>query len=382
MTEKSTFWNVGAGDDGPYSADEFAEFISFMYQHDKTIEAVIKYALGELLPSDTGLTINVATGKAIIDGSFFINSTVWSSIVAVPGAGDTNYYNLVLQKDWSSQEIRLVLLGPSIVSTPSITQTSGTIWEISIAEISVTDAGAVTVTDKRVFCAMPMHIITNVIEDKQITSPKIAVGCIDSIKLSAGLFPHTVEGEIACKGLGIGNLQVIPQESAGDILVHRGLSLPPIFSKSIDGCMLSYSGAYTLPAGIAQPVRFDTVNIDNNPWGLSYASVIDPLHPTITIPNGIPDTVYLVFGSLSITTIGNSRVRKLFLLNSTRYMWGTSTITGETEISAVGEGLSNQLVFCIPMLLKGDDVLTLYAFQDIDIGTIGSQHFGIIAIGS
>jgi hypothetical protein len=383
MTEKSTFWNLGAGDDGPYSADEFADFVSFMYQHDKTTEAVIKYMLNELLPTNTGLTINVATGKAIIDGSFFINSTIWSSVVVVPGAGDTNYYNLVLQKDWSSQEVRLVLLGPSTIATPSVTQTAGTIWEISIAEISVTDAGVVSLTDTRVFCAMPMHIITNVIADEQITSQKILASCIDNTKLAVGLFPYTTEGEIACKGLGLGELQVIPQDLAGSILFHRGLGLPPIFSKSIDGCILRYSGIYAIPSGISQPIPLDIVDIDQNPWGSAYASVVDPLHPRITIPNGIPDTVYIVFGSADLSVSPGPRGRVIHLqLFRSRSLWGSSIITGETEISASDSSNVYALSFCIPMILKSDDFLCLYGFQDVGASSLYNQNFGIIAIGS
>jgi hypothetical protein len=386
MTEKSIFWNLDVGDDGPYAADEFADLVSFMYQHDKTTEAVIKYMLNELLPTNTGLTITVATGKAIVDGSFFINSSIWSSVVAVPGAGDVNYYNLVLQKDWSSQEVRLTLLGPSTVSTPSITQTAGTLWEIGISDIEVTDAGGVTLTDKRVFCAMPMHIITNAIADQQITSQKILASCIDSTKLAAGLFPYAVEGEIACKGLGIGDLQVISQDVAGSVLSHRGLSLPPVFSKSIDGCILSYSGTYTFMPTPGNPVPFDIVDLDQNPWGIPYASIVDPTRPNITIPEGIPDTVYLVFCDMPLSAAGGvpgvGKVRAVFLFNGSRHTWGTSVVTGESEISSATSSYVYGLSFCIPMLLKGGDFLTLYGVQDGGGSYIAGYHFGIIAIGS
>jgi hypothetical protein len=376
MTEKSTFWNTGAGDDGPYSADEFADFISFIYQHDKTTEAVIKYALNELIPSNTGTTIKVGTGKAIVDGSFFINSSIWSSIVAVPGAGDTNYYLLILQKDWSAQTVRLVLLGPDISGLPVVTQTSGTVWEIALAQIMVTDAGVVTLVDSRVFCAMPMHVVTNAIDDQQITSAKILAGCIDSTKLDTDLFPYVAQGEIACKDLAVGALQVIPQETIGCVLSYRGLGLPPKFLKSLDGCMANYgAGSTPIPSGAYTSVPFDTLSKDQNPWDITYAYGISPAYPRIKIPNGVPDTLYLVFGAILLDWSTNGR-RELRLIKN------GIVIGGESEIFDAATN-DAYLSICTPVMLKGEDVIYLLCFQDSGSPVnVFWQYMGIAAIGA
>jgi hypothetical protein len=100
-------------------------------------------------------TIRVASGGGLCANRIFLNSanrdfttTEDGTAITAPGAG-SNYYRVVMQTDWATQETRLVVLDVDTGSPPAVTQTWGTTWEVSLATIQITSAGVVTVTDTR-----------------------------------------------------------------------------------------------------------------------------------------------------------------------------------------------------------------------------------------
>jgi len=106
----------------------------------------------------SGMQVKVRSGKAFILGHCFTSSA--EEVLAIAAADPTNPRDdrVVLQLDWSNNEISLeVKTGTAAASPtpPSLTQSDGSIWEIALATIRV-DAAASTiaagkVTDTRIF---------------------------------------------------------------------------------------------------------------------------------------------------------------------------------------------------------------------------------------
>lgn len=155
MAELSLPWaNNGIGDGQSYDDDEWSDWQRKLWQSDRTVQGVVPGYANELLVSNpAGVTIRVATGAAFVDGKFYENDANVDNSITAPGAG-SNYYTVVLQKDWAAQTVRIALLGPDASSPPTVTQTDGTLWEISIATVQITSGSVVTVTDKRRYIGM------------------------------------------------------------------------------------------------------------------------------------------------------------------------------------------------------------------------------------
>jgi len=141
----------------PYSDDEFSDMLAMILTYDRTTQGVIRsartgYSGNLAVTNPAGVTIRVATGLALVDGKLYSNSANIDNVVVAPGSG-SNFYRIVLQKDFTAQTVRVALIGPDIAAFPAVTQTDGVLWEISLAGIEITSAAAVTITDERDYCA-------------------------------------------------------------------------------------------------------------------------------------------------------------------------------------------------------------------------------------
>jgi hypothetical protein len=159
------------------------------------------------------------------------------------------------------------MLGPDIFSPPVVNQSDGCIWEVSIATISVSSSEVVTITDTRVFCAIPMQLTTNRITDANITHEKIADVTVDYTRLSAGLFPYTNVGDIAHLSATPGVLSRLAPTGIGDILVSGGVGVAPMFRANFAGAGISSVTPEVIPAGGSSAIELPTVDWDQGYWG-------------------------------------------------------------------------------------------------------------------
>lgn len=180
MAETSLPWaNNGVGDGRAYIDDEWSDTWRKFYVRGNTLQGVLSGNGNALeVTNPAGLNISVNTGCAVVDGKFYEN-TAANAVGAVvdPGGGGTNYYTVILRKTWATQEVRLAMLGPSGVGYPAVTQTDGVIWEIALADVSVT-GGVVTVTDVREYC----HYCTRVNSAMVDTDALLPVNCDPTMK--------------------------------------------------------------------------------------------------------------------------------------------------------------------------------------------------------
>lgn len=153
MTEKSQFWYTngftGATGDGaaPYTQEEFRAHNDALFG-----EGVVAGAENELAVSGTASPLAVATGRAQVNGFHYWNDASKNLTVTTPIVGTTGG-RVVLRADWTAATVRLaVLLNTDGVATiPALTQTSGTLYEISLASFTVTTGGVITLADTRAF---------------------------------------------------------------------------------------------------------------------------------------------------------------------------------------------------------------------------------------
>lgn len=152
MAESSYYWQGNAVGDAvlaPYDMDEFlALYLRTVFLEDPTVQAPIDGYANMLAPSNSGTTVYMATGAALVYGFVYENDAILS--LSAAGAG---YYRLVLRVLWgATQTVRAVLLSGGGGGLPALTQVPGTQYEVNLCDIHSTGAALDTFTDKRVFC--------------------------------------------------------------------------------------------------------------------------------------------------------------------------------------------------------------------------------------
>jgi len=155
MAETSGFWTTsGAG-----TGDQVA---SYTQAHHSTalmlaagargLDGVATSYLNGLAVTAGSGKVTVGTGGGLVDGKWYTNSAAINHTISSPTAGTERIDRIVLQAVWSSFTVRCVKLAGTASSSPTppaLTQTRGGTFEISLAQVRVTSAGVITVTDER-----------------------------------------------------------------------------------------------------------------------------------------------------------------------------------------------------------------------------------------
>jgi hypothetical protein len=152
MTEKSYPWDgIVTGDAvlAPYDDDTWSDIWRKLFTKDRSLEGVIYGVLNNLLVSGATSPITVATGAAMVDGKVYDNDTAVTLIIPTPSIG-TRIDFIVLRKRWATQTVRITrIAGVEGGGSPAITQLDGNIWDIPLAQVIITTAGAITIADFR-----------------------------------------------------------------------------------------------------------------------------------------------------------------------------------------------------------------------------------------
>ena len=156
MAELSFFWTTGGtkGDQQVSYTQAQWSTAGRIFSACSGFEGVAPGYLNGLAGTVTGAnTVAINTGAAVVDGKGFINDA--SQNVTIPsasGGGNTRIDRIVLRADWANFNVSVTrIAGTDAVSptAPSITQTSGTTYDITLYQALVDTAGAVTLTDER-----------------------------------------------------------------------------------------------------------------------------------------------------------------------------------------------------------------------------------------
>lgn len=186
MTQKSIFWTTGATGDGAseYTQAELFRWMRQMMVGD-TDEGVHKNYLGELEVAGVASPVTVEDGAAIVYGSPFW-STVQETVAVPTPAGATRIDRIVLQATWSTQLVRLARVAgvEGSGTPPALTQTDGVTWEISLAQVSITTGGVITVTDEREWLHPNIEVSTAMLEDLAVTTAKLGADAVTGGKIA------------------------------------------------------------------------------------------------------------------------------------------------------------------------------------------------------
>jgi hypothetical protein len=153
MAELSGHWTTTAGGTGHQQTSYTQAQLSTAY---KVIAGCGNYegvcpGLGDKLicAANGANTVSVGTGGAMVDGKWYYNdASLDVNIPSASGAGNTRIDRIVLRANWAGYEVavtRIAGTDAASPSVPSLTQTSGTTYDIHLARVTVNTAGAVTV---------------------------------------------------------------------------------------------------------------------------------------------------------------------------------------------------------------------------------------------
>jgi hypothetical protein len=180
MTERSYYWDgLVTGDAvlAPYATTVWNDLVwETLFQRDSTEQSVLEDYLNELVVSGVSGGVKVATGAALVNGTLYENTVALSLAIETPSS-DPRIDRIVLRKTWVDQKIRLaVLQGTEAASptAPTLTQSEGDTWEVSLAQVRITIGGVITVTDERLFSRSPLAGVVTIAEIETISGDGVS----------------------------------------------------------------------------------------------------------------------------------------------------------------------------------------------------------------
>lgn len=149
MAQRSRFWDgttIGDATVAPYDAGtEFAQVmvgVAGMVSDPNKGGLLSSISVTVFSPG----TVRVGAFEALVYGTWYQNDANVDFTIPTPATA-TRIDTLVLRKSWAAQTVRLLVMsGTEGGAAPALVQTIGTTWDVPIATISTTTAGANTIT--------------------------------------------------------------------------------------------------------------------------------------------------------------------------------------------------------------------------------------------
>jgi len=231
MSEFSGHWTTDA------ATPEGHQQASYTQAQNSTIQKVLAACAGfegvaagylnSLAGTVTGAnTVAINTGGGVVDGKVYQNDASLNvNVPSAVGGGNTRIDRIVLRASWAAFTVVVTRIAGTDAASPvapAITQTSGTTYDIMLYQALVTTAGAVTLTDERVYGKVATGGITDgavttakiaasqitnaLMADDAIDSAEIADGAVDLVHMSANSVDSTqyVDGSIDYEHLSAG----------------------------------------------------------------------------------------------------------------------------------------------------------------------------------
>ena len=257
MAETSGFWTTS----GTGTGDQVASYTQAHHSTALTLAAGAKsldgvatgYLNGLAVTAGSG-KVTVATGGALVDGKWYKSDAPADVTITTPSAGTERIDRIVLRATWSNYTVRRYLLTGTASSSPTVpalTRTRGSYFEIPIAQVRVTSAGVITVTDER----YPA-------ENTQ-TMPVLAVGEVETLVASSSIPVRQI---------------IIPEHWHGAVLTNVSAG---VFTVSSSGLVT----VRVYNATLGRNVLSTNVTIDaNERTSLTAATppVVNPTYATLT----------------------------------------------------------------------------------------------------
>jgi hypothetical protein len=199
LAEFSMLWTTGTSGDGTstYTQTQTTDAFRDLFVSDNyASEGVLLGNAGELAVTGTSTPVSVASGAAVVYGFFYRNTAAVTFAISTPVVG-TTAHRIVLRADYSAKTVRLAKLSATdgVNTPPALTQIANTTWEISLATLSITTGGVITVTNNTSrFAHYPTAVATENIDALAVTTPKIAASAVDETKLATSVAGNGLAG--------------------------------------------------------------------------------------------------------------------------------------------------------------------------------------------
>ena len=188
MSESSIFWPTGTVGDGAstYTDTQLFAWLRRTINSDNYASQgpLVGYG-GELAVTGAAGSVNIATGAAYVYGIPYESDAVVNVAIPTPTTS-TRIDRIVLRANWTAKTVRITrIAGTEGAGAPAITQTPGSIYDVKLAQVSITTGGVITVTDERQFCHYATRMATENLDDAAVTTAKIADGAVTAAKVAA-----------------------------------------------------------------------------------------------------------------------------------------------------------------------------------------------------
>lgn len=197
MAESSIFWTTGSTGDGasPYTQAQIFAWLLRTFVNAPATEGILKGYANELAPSGMASPVAIATGAAMVYGIPYENTAAVNVVVPTPVIGTTGH-RIVLRASWAAQTVRVVLLSSSdgVAAIPAATQTPGTTYDHTLATLTITTGGVITLTDTRGYLHPNIKVATQNIDDNAITNAKMADNAVNTAEIVADAVDDTKVG--------------------------------------------------------------------------------------------------------------------------------------------------------------------------------------------
>jgi len=224
MGEFSLFWPTGTTGDGAstYADSQLFAWLRRTFNGDNYAAQgpLVGYS-GELAVTPGTGKVTIATGAAYVYGIPYELDASLDVTIPTPVA-NTRIDRIVLRASWTAKTVRVTrIAGTEGAGVPAITQNPGSLYDVPLAQVSVTTGGVITVTDERQFCRFATEVATENIADGAITAAKIGGGAVGTSMLADGAVTTAKLGDKAVGTAQLGDGAVRDTQVAADAAIAQ-----------------------------------------------------------------------------------------------------------------------------------------------------------------
>jgi len=160
MVQTSFYWEgLAAGDAAlaPYEHGKYTDIWDILFTRSDN-QGVIKDYVDELKIIGATDGIVLAAGGAIVDGWFYENDDNLTVAISTP-VTNPRLDLIVIRMDFIAQSARVTIIEGTEAAEPTppaLTQEDNVIWDIPLAQVTITTDSTISVLDTRVWCRTPL----------------------------------------------------------------------------------------------------------------------------------------------------------------------------------------------------------------------------------
>lgn len=222
MAQDSIFWTTNSVGDGAstYNQDDMFGFVKRSFG-----DGVISGYTNGLVVSGALSPVAVNTGAAFVNGAPYLNTASVNLAVPTPVSG-TTAHRVVLRWDDTANTVRLVLLSAADgVSTPPTLTVVGTIFEVLVADLTITTLGVIAVSNTQQYIGQ----ITRTLFVPAVAGEEVVSGTLLPVRQLGVDLPSNLSASayttFVCPQDLVSNLAITPvfiPQAVGNVVYQHG----------------------------------------------------------------------------------------------------------------------------------------------------------------